>query len=255
MSHRRRRSTGEPSAAAPRRGEAGQGRAGSRGRRSARPGKPQGNRRRPRHIRVPGGDQRPLPPPRAHARPPTAHQPRQRPRGGIETPSRLSDWLPLQGRPGISRRSGGRALPARRPAIGQGRRGTALPLASGRVRSGAGGGCHWLESRLVVRRWVASQAESRSGTGAACAGRRSGRAARCRGTATPAHAGQRRGAGARGARGEPLTGGGRPAGAGCVCEGGGGALTGGGLRGEGAPRPRLRRRRVPPPPRRVRGGR
>lgn len=111
----------------------------------------------------------------------TAHAPRPPPGGGLKTPIRFPDWFPLQGRPGISCRSGGRALPACWPAIGQRRRRAARPLAGGRVRSGAGGGCHWLESRLVVRRWVASQAESRSGTGAACAGR----AARCRGTATP----------------------------------------------------------------------
>lgn len=99
------------------------------------------------------------------------------PGGGIKTPGRLSNWLSRREGPRISCRSGGRALSRFRSPIGRGRRGAALPLAGGRVRSGAGGGCHWLESRLVVRRWVASQAESRSGTGAACGGCRSEHAA------------------------------------------------------------------------------
>lgn len=59
-----------------------------------------------------------------------------------------------------------------------------------------------------MRRWVASQAESRSGTGAPAPGAAPGvqRVAEGR---RPPPPGARRGEGAHGARGEPLTGGGR----------------------------------------------
>lgn len=166
----------------------------------------------------------------------TSGSPRLPPGGGIKTPGRLSDWLPRRQGPGISCRSGGRALPRCRPPIGRGRPGAALPLAGGRVRSGAGGGCHWLESRLVVRRWVASQAESRSGTGAACGGCRSERAARCRGTATPSPPTSGRGA-ARGRAALTVSGGsGRWAAVGGVGGGGANGRPRAGGRRDGAPR-------------------
>lgn len=85
--------------------------------------------------------------------------------GGRKTAKSLSDWVPLLGRARIGRSSEGQVLEARLQAIGRRPLRAARSLAEKGSRSRAGGRSHWLESRLVVRRSVASQAESRSGTG------------------------------------------------------------------------------------------